>query len=149
MRQVYEMIKNDVHSEWKEIFPGNPKINTFDYDGVINMGPNHTGVRPCVNDIIVSGKPISEYEELRRKIKRMDISNHVIMNPLARTDKKYSRRESGRWKAKVLLLLQECYDIGIHFEDDPVQIEEIRLVIPNLTIVHLDHKLVDHELVKK
>ena len=142
MRKIYKMIKNDVHSEWQELFPGTPKINTFDYDGVINMGRGLTGVRPCKNDIIVSGKPISEYDELRRRLARLDISNHVIMNPIARTDRNYSRSASGKWKAKVLLLLQECYTIGIHFEDDPVQIEENRKVIPDLKVVHLEHDLV-------
>ena len=90
----------------------------------------------------MSGKPISEYEELRRRLDVLEIPNHVIMNPIARTDKNYSRRASGRWKAKVLLLLQECYTIGIHFEDDPVQIEEIHKVIPDLDIVYLAHELV-------
>ena len=36
------------------------KINTFDFDGVIYMGPDFTGMRPCEADIIITGRPIAE-----------------------------------------------------------------------------------------
>lgn len=119
------------------------KINTFDYDGVINLGHGYTGVKPCENDIIVTGKPISEYTELRMKLNSMDINNHVIMNPISRSSDEYGREASGKWKAKVLTLLKECYDIGIHFEDDPIQIEEIRQRHSDIEIVYLRHGLVE------
>ena len=34
------------------------KINTFDIDGVIDFGDTYTGVRPCVNDIIITGRSV-------------------------------------------------------------------------------------------
>jgi len=114
-------------------------INSFDIDGVIYMGEGRTGVRPHPNDIIITGRSITQLEETQAQLKKFGIYNQVFYNPLNRNDPKYSRVESGRWKAKVLTLIKKSYIVNIHFEDDPVQINEIKKVHPDLTIVHLDH----------
>ena len=56
------------------------KINTFDFDGVIYMGPDFTGIRPCKDDIIITGRPIGEskfvYDILyERDINKMNTEN--------------------------------------------------------------------------
>ena len=114
-------------------------INTFDIDGVIYMGEGRTGVRPHPWDIIITGRSISQMLETRHQLGEAGIDNHVFYNPLSRDDPKYSREESGKWKAQVLTLLRKIYIINIHFEDDPIQIAEIKKVHQDLTIVHLDH----------
>ena len=42
------------------------KINTFDIDGVIYMGEEFTGVRPCRDDIIITGRPQEEFIETQK-----------------------------------------------------------------------------------
>jgi hypothetical protein len=70
-------------------------------------------------------------------LKSREIHNHVMFNPLKRTDDSYSRRASGIHKAKCITKLMESYKIGLHFEDDPIQIEEIKKVHPELNVIHL------------
>ncbi len=119
------------------------KINTFDIDGVIYMGEGRTGVRPNSSDVIVTGRSYTQKEETIDFLRAHDIWNDVHFNPLTRDDPKYSRQESGKWKAKVLTLLKERYIIDLHFEDDPIQIAEILRVHPDQDIVHLQHNLVE------
>jgi hypothetical protein len=119
------------------------KINTFDIDGVIYMGKGRTGVRPNPDDIIITGRSITQYDETRWQLEKLGVENYVFFNPLGRDDPKYSRKESGRWKAKVLTLLKQIYTIDLHFEDDPVQIKEILKVHPNQGIVELKHDLIE------
>ena len=38
-------------------------------------------------------------------------------------------------------MLLTCYDIGVHFEDDPVQINELKNANLDINIVHLQHTL--------
>jgi hypothetical protein len=64
------------------------------------------------------------------------------MNPLSRGDNPhYGRKASGIWKGHMIQYLKDLgYEIGIHFEDDPVQIKEIEKRHPDLSIVHLKRK---------
>ena len=72
------------------------KINTFDFDGVIYMGPYLTGLRPCVNDIIITGRPIAECKFVYDVLSERYIDNPVFFNPTRREDARYSREESGK-----------------------------------------------------
>ena len=70
------------------------------------------------------------------------IYNTVFMNPLSRGDNPhYGRKASGIWKGNMIQYLKDLgYEIGIHLEDDPVQIKEIEKRHPDLSIVHLKRK---------
>ena len=122
------------------------KINTFDIDGVIYFGENHTGVRPHHADIIVTGRSFQQEEETEKMLEKFEIRNRVMYNPLERNDPKYSRKASGQHKAQTLKMLQEHHDykIGFHFEDDPIQIDEIKKVLPDLNIIHLVRESEEH-----
>lgn len=114
------------------------KINTFDIDGVIYFGEEVTGVRPCTNDIIITGRPYSDMRETKNMLEDRMIYNKVYMNPLSKEDEGYCRKSSGIFKAHIITMLLELgYEIGMHFEDDPIQIAEIKKVHPHLSIVHL------------
>ena len=112
-------------------------INTFDIDGVIYFGDDVTGVRPGRDDVIITGRSYEQELETIEMLKSRDINNHVMFNPLKRTDSEYSRTASGIHKAYCIAKLMESYRIGLHFEDDPIQIEEIKKVHPKLNVIHL------------
>jgi|TARA_R110000744_G_scaffold82865_1_gene162753 hypothetical protein len=112
-------------------------INTFDIDGVIYFGDDVTGVRPGRDDVIITGRSYEQELETIEMLKSRDINNHVMFNPLKRTDSEYSRTASGIHKAYCIAKLMESYRIGLHFEDDPIQIEEIKKVHPELNVIHL------------
>ena len=113
------------------------QINTFDIDGVIYFGEEFTGVRPGENDVIITGRSYTQREETETMLKSRGIYNTVMYNPISRDHESYSREESGRHKARCIETLKETYDIGLHFEDDPVQIEEIKKVHSELNVIHL------------
>ena len=115
------------------------KINTFDFDGVIYMGPDFTGLRPCINDIIITGRPISESKFVLEILSERHINNNVFFNPIPREDPEYSREASGEWKAKVLTQLKLQYNIGLHYEDDEIQMNIIRKYHPDINMVHVQH----------
>ena len=115
------------------------KINTFDFDGVIYMGPDFTGMRPCKDDIIITGRPLEESKFVYKILSERDINNPVYFNPTPRKDPKYSRKESGEWKARVLDQLKEQYIIGLHYEDDEIQSKIISSYHPDIKIVHVQH----------
>jgi hypothetical protein len=118
-----------------------PLINTFDIDGVIWMGDDFTGVWPGPEDIIITGRSITQAEETLGMLHSRGIFNQVFFNPLRRSDPTYSREASGKHKVNVLKMLLTCYDIGVHFEDDPVQINELKNANLGINIVHLQHTL--------
>jgi CDP-glycerol glycerophosphotransferase (TagB/SpsB family) len=41
------------------------------------------------------------------------------------------------------------YRFGCHFEDDPIQAEEIKKIMPHINIVMLQHDLVEKENVRR
>jgi hypothetical protein len=64
------------------------------------------------------------------------------MNPLKFEEK--TRQTSGQHKGRTLFYLEQMgYRFGIHFEDDPIQAEEIRKIMPHINIVMLQHDLTE------
>ena len=122
-------------------------MNTFDIDGVIFMRKGLMGVRPGPNDVIITGRSFEEETETRQMLHDAAIFNPVFFNPL-KFDQK-SRAGSGIHKANTLNKLKaDGYDVQIHFEDDPVQIAEIKNLCPWINIVHLHHDLTEKENVR-
>ena len=121
-------------------------INTFDIDGVIYFGEELTGVKPCDMDIIITGRSFEQRDETEKMLHSRYIYNRVMYNPLKRSDPAYGRAASGRHKAETIKELQELhgYKVGMHFEDDPVQIAEIKNVHPSLQIMHLARESEEH-----
>lgn len=124
------------------------KINTYDIDGVIWLPEPYVGLKPEVNDIIITGRSFEEEDETQKFLESRNIYNEVYFNPLPYAEK--DREKSAAHKANVLFdLLNEGYKIGIHFEDDPLQAEIIRFRIPGVTVVEIRHNLVDLENVRR
>ena len=122
-------------------------MNSFDIDGVIYIRKGLIGVRPGPGDVIITGRSIEEEPETKAMLEAAGIKNVVFYNPLP-FDKK-SRASSGIHKAAILNKLKSTgLDIQIHFEDDPVQIAEIKKHAPWVNVVHLDHDLTYKENVR-
>jgi hypothetical protein len=120
----------------------NKIINSFDIDGVIYMGDAFTGVFPGPDDIIITGRSFEEADITNKMLQARGIGNKVYMNPLTFDQK--SRKSSGQHKARTLFYLEEMgYRFGIHFEDDAIQAEEIRKIMPHINIVMLEHNLTE------
>ena len=121
-------------------------INTFDIDGVINMG-TFNGVYPGPNDVLITGRSFEEKEETEALLKLKGITNKVYYNPLPFDQK--TRQSSGQHKGRTMFYLEEMgYRIGIHFEDDPIQAKEINNIMPDVNVVLLQHDLVNKENVR-
>jgi hypothetical protein len=121
-------------------------INTFDIDGVIYMG-KYGGVYPGLNDIIITGRSFEESEETLGMLTKKGIHNKVMFNELSFDNK--SRESSGIHKGNTIIKLEEQgYKIGIHFEDDPIQIEMIKKIVPHINIVYMQHDLTEKENVR-
>lgn len=121
-------------------------INTFDIDGVINLG-EFDGIYPGPHDIIITGRSFEEEPETKAMLSRKGITNKVYFNPIAFNDK--SRFTSGVHKGRIILkLIDEGYKHGVHFEDDDVQIRAIKLIVPRVRIVHVVSDLVEKENVR-
>lgn len=122
-------------------------INSFDIDGVIYMG-KYGGVYPGPDDIIITGRSKEEEQETLDMLKHKGISNKVHFNPLPFDQK--SRESSGKHKGRTLFYLEEIgYRFGCHFEDDPIQAEEIKKIMPHINVVLLQHDLVEKENVRR
>jgi len=122
-------------------------INTFDIDGVIYMG-KYGGVYPGPDDVIITGRSKEEEAETLEMLEYKGISNTVHFNPLPYDQK--SRKSSGQHKGRTLYYLEEIgYRIGVHFEDDPIQVEEIKKIMPHVNVVLLQHDLVEKENVPR
>lgn len=121
-------------------------INTYDIDGVIFLG-EYDGVRPGPNDIIITGRSWEEFEETHKMLVSKGISNKVIYNSKKFDEK--TRESSGEHKAEsIKRLIENGYTHGVHFEDDEIQIEIMKKMIPNIRIVHLVSDLVTKENVR-
>ena len=118
-------------------------INSFDIDGVIYMGDAFTGVFPGPDDVIITGRSRDDEGKVTiDMLTNRGIYNKVYMNPLKFNEK--TRKSSGQHKGRTLFYLEEMgYRFGIHFEDDPIQAEEIRKIMPNINIVMLEHNLTE------
>tara|TARA_B100000123_G_scaffold252797_1_gene213370 strand:- start:50 stop:457 length:408 start_codon:yes stop_codon:yes gene_type:complete len=127
---------------WEEIPKG--VINSYDIDGVIYMGEGLDGLRPGPRDIVITGRSV-ETEVLTKKM----LSDKGIHNPLYMNNKSKdwnNREQSGFHKGWTLFHLEQIgYRFGIHYDDDPVQIEKIRQMMPHIHIVHVNHDLVPKE----
>lgn len=122
-------------------------INSYDFDGVINMG-KYDGLRPGPNDIIITGRSYEEKAETLALLKAKDIHNKVYFN--SRPFDMKTRISSGRHKALTLYYLEEMgCRFGIHFDDDPIQIAEIKRLMPHINCVLIDHDLVEKENVRR
>tara|TARA_R110000782_G_scaffold21801_4_gene58269 strand:- start:104 stop:490 length:387 start_codon:yes stop_codon:yes gene_type:complete len=118
-------------------------INTFDIDGVIFMG-KYDGLYPSKNDIIITGRSFEERAETEAMLASKGINNKVFYSPIPFHLK--TREASGLHKAKTMRLIENLgQDIGVHFEDDPIQINEISILMPHIMIVHVHHNLVNKE----
>lgn len=116
-------------------------INTFDIDGVIYLG-KYDGVYPGKNDIIITGRSYEEAEKTNKMLESKGITNKVYFNPLPISLK--TRATSGLHKARVIrMLLEKGYKHGVHFEDDEIQIEQIKIHVPEIRIVHMVSDLVE------
>ena len=119
----------------------NKPINSFDIDGVLWMGHSFNGVHPGADDIIITGRSIDERPETLAMLEDKGIHNPVYFQWTKFENK--TREGSGQHKGNVLLALREQgIHIGIHFEDDEIQIAEILKIVPDQKIVHLKHNLV-------
>jgi len=122
------------------------KINTFDIDGVINMG-SFDGLYPGPNDIIITGRSHEETPETEKMLQRKGIENLVYFNPLSFDEK--TRESSGIHKGNTIKqLIEEGYDVQIHFEDDIIQAKQISLIVPEVNVVMVVHDLVEKENVR-
>ena len=71
-------------------------------------------------------------------------TNELYLNPTPFESK--SREDSGRHKGRTLFHLETLgYRFGIHYEDDPVQAEVIKKMMPHINVVLLQHDLVEKE----
>jgi hypothetical protein len=118
------------------------RINTFDIDGVINLG-EYTGLRPAHYDVIITGRALEEANYTLHWLKLHDIHNRVFFNNIPFDEK--TREKSGYHKARTINeLLDIGYDIGLHFEDDEIQAAIIEKETP-IKVVRIVHDLVEKE----
>jgi hypothetical protein len=119
-------------------------MNSFDIDGVIYINKDIIGVYPGPDDVIITGRSFEEFKETQKMLDGRGIKNVVFYNPLPFDQK--SRITSGVHKAITLNKLRdEGKDIKVHFEDDPIQIEQIKKIAPWVNVVYLQHDLTNKE----
>jgi len=111
-------------------------INSFDFDGVVSIG-----VYPGPNDIIITGRPLDEMDEVNNWLKSHGINNKVYFQQCLKKDQ--TRQSSGNHKAtKLNELIQSGVKIAKHFEDDPEQ-ATIIMANTNVKVVYLHHDLTE------
>ena len=120
-------------------------INSYDIDGVINMGEDYKGLRPGPNDIIITGRSAPDEGDYTRKwLHKKALYNILLMNPVKFDEK--TRQNAGEHKAKSI---NNLWDIGVevqlHFEDDPIQADIIEKNCPRVKVVRICHDLVEKE----
>jgi hypothetical protein len=121
-------------------------FNTYDIDGVINLG-EYDGIYPGKDDIIITGRSYEEAEETYAMMKRKGIDNFIFFNPIKFDEK--TRLTSGRFKGIIIKnLIENEMQHGVHFEDDEIQIQEIKKIVPGVRIVHVVSDLVEKENVR-
>lgn len=113
------------------------RINSFDIDGVIYLGEGVEGLRPNKDDVIITGRSVDESPETLQYLHSRGIFNRVYFNPIPFDDK--TRASSGVHKAHTLnKLLNLGINIVCHFEDDPIQLAQIRAICPSVFAVHVN-----------
>lgn len=117
-------------------------INTYDIDGVINMG-KYKGLTPQYGDIIITGRSFEEKKYTNQFLCDRGIYNTVFYSPEEFNSK--TREKSGIHKANVInMLVNSGITIGIHFEDDPIQADIIKTMTP-VQVVLVVSDLVEKE----
>lgn len=119
-------------------------INSYDIDGVINMG-DYVGLRPGPEDVIITGRSWQDERFYTSKwLTDRKILNDVYYSPFEFNKK--TRENSGVHKARTLNdLLDKGFKIGLHFEDDPIQADYIERWCPRVKVVRIVHDLVEKE----
>ena len=132
---IYELTHNNISTK---------TINTFDIDGVIYINENITGVRPGLNDFIITGRSYEEQPETIKMLKKNYIFNKVFFNPLSYDNK--TRASSGYHKAKTInSLISSGYKVNCHFEDDEIQAKIIKKECKNVNVILVVHNLTEKE----
>ena len=122
------------------------RINSFDIDGVINMGA-FDGIYPGPNDVIITGRSFEEAKETNEMLRKKGINNPVFFNPLRFEQK--TRESSGIHKGNTIAKLRSNgLLVCLHYEDDPIQIEQIQLIVPEIHVIEIKHNLVEKENVR-
>jgi hypothetical protein len=121
-------------------------VNGFDIDGVIHQGVFGAGIRPGLNDIIITGRSLEESKETLFFLRKNGINNIVFFNPVSFNEK--TRKSSGTHKAKTInKLLEMGIKINLFFEDDEVQAAEIQKAT-SVTVVRVISNHVEKENVR-
>lgn len=120
-------------------------INTYDIDGVIWLGYDIPGIDPRPQDFIITGRSFEEEHETRCMLASRNIVSEVFFNPLKFEEK--TRETSGVHKAETLKFLIGVigWDIGCHFEDDPVQADIIDSYNLGVNVIRITQNLVGLE----
>ena len=122
-------------------------VKGFDIDGVIHLGSWGRGITPGANDIIITGRSFEEEPETLQFLHKNNIHNLVFFNPLPFDQK--SRVSSGVHKANTINKLRDMgVEIEVFFEDDYIQVEEMKERCPQIKIVHIAHNLTLKENVR-
>jgi hypothetical protein len=107
----------------KKAPPKTIMINSFDCDGVITLG-----IYPGPNDIVITGRSFEESEVTLEMFKLKEIHNKVYFNPVPFIEK--TRESSGTHKGNIIWeLFKQGIIIGIHYDDDYIQLKEIKKLI--------------------
>ena len=126
---------------------GENKIKGFDIDGVIHLGKYGRGIMPGPGDVIITGRSHEESPETLHFLRQNGINNIVFFNPCKFDDK--TRITSGIHKANILWNLSDMgVSVEIFFEDDPIQLKEIKNRCPWIKAIHVDHGLIEKENVR-
>lgn len=117
-------------------------INSYDFDGVVYI-PRHRGLVPRQNDIIVTGRVVSERQFVEGVLEDHKIKvAEVFLNNIELYER--TRYKSAVHKGTTLNKLRDAsLEIGLHFEDDPLQAEVVKELCPWLNVVLLTHNLVE------
>ena len=121
------------------------KIVSFDCDGVLTLP-----IKPVDdNYVVITGRSLEEEKETLDFLRARGIDGEVFFNPVKFNEK--TRKSSGLHKARVLLeLLNKGFEILMHFEDDPVQIDIIKTWVPEVPVIHVNHNgMVELENVRR
>lgn len=112
-------------------------INSFDFDGVVSIGIN-----PGPHDVIITGRAESEREYVLELLKGRGITNKVYFQKVDKGIR--TRAMSGAHKANTIKSLMDAgVAISKHFEDDPVQINVLKEMLPDLDVVAVLHTLTE------